>query len=59
MADTNESADDKRGEALETKFRKVGINAVVAAARYCTPLKPKPVRKHFNPQMSASVYDTD
>lgn len=49
----------KRPEALETKFNKLGISAVAAAAHYCHLGKPK--RKDFqtNPQLAVSVYDTD
>ncbi|MCB1481479.1 MAG: hypothetical protein KDJ55_05810 [Rhodobiaceae bacterium] len=61
MAKYENSASDNGNDTLESKFHDVGIGAVTAAAQYCVTLKARPaVRKHAtNPQMSASVNDTD
>ncbi|MCC0017280.1 MAG: hypothetical protein H6878_13520 [Rhodobiaceae bacterium] len=59
MANEPKTTEKKRPDALEDKFRSVGINAVAAAARYCGAPKRKQAERHFSPQMSASVYDTD
>ena len=60
MAKHDNSASNNGSETLESKFQDVGIGAVTAAAQYCVTLKAKTaVRKQTNPQMSASVNDTD
>ncbi|MCB1478643.1 MAG: hypothetical protein R3D43_06530 [Tepidamorphaceae bacterium] len=60
MAKYENSASNNRNDTLESKFHNVGIGAVTAAAQYCVTLKAKPaVRKQTNPQMSASISETD
>lgn len=59
MVEYVEPDQERREEDLESKFNRVGIGAVTAAAKYCSSLKAKTAKTAPHASSKSTVIDTD